>query len=749
LSASERLERLLAQGDFFRVIKMNGKRSLFLEGILTFDELAVSEATPAMLRVGDDLGSYEVRSAGGLADRGAYQEFRAMVERHFGGERVGHQHLVHAWPKDASARAAIAPQYIELLDSTTWLLFWRQMKRDPDTVDSVLTHPYLGVYSREALDRLHEAMLRGDASKFKNKYRMIGARNVPGDPAVPAQQGMVLPDFELRSGNKGPLRAFLEDMIEARISSGDYSGLRDFRAHDFNASAPIDTLAKEWLQPEDLEILKRFEGSFPKMKFSDHSLALNHYRNRIISPLLPWSLRLDLGLKAEILKTEQEAYARSLVKIAKEYLQARSKVDSAGGLVSELYANTIEKLEKAIFDFANEVRLDQDFFRYLTPRPTTLPKLVVSSSGPIDVNQIALGLEYTFRFSVRAENSTQAKREIAATLEAFRESLGGGTIEELSQGGHGHGVSVRYEYTDPSQKVWRFEWDGISRDYVDGKVVNPRGGLLEVPTPKFNPRDAEEIRRLYVAARKTGKLPKRSAGGTHVNVDLAPIFELPPSEGTRRLIQLLVYFESNRELISFLWQHPNRLRAAIPATPKPELFSSLEKFSGGWQELAQLLYDFQYFNPYVGRKPRYMQMDLTGVLFPAVPDEFKKVNIDIKNPQVKWKPDFGNSAKERIEFRLFDAMEDEYLASLQIKYVRALLNATFNSSKKLDYRKPLEEQGRVWIEKPARFIEAAEAHLEELGLSPQEFRPLLLQSWAQRASDPKKGAVAGRVFDDF
>lgn len=747
LDPAIQLERLASTPDFFRLVNMRGKRNLFLDGIITFDELAVTEATPAMLRVGDDLGSYEVRSAGGTADRSAYFAFRDQVEAKLEG-KIGHQHIVHAWPKDASARAAMAPQYLELLDSTTWLLFWRQMKRNPDEVESVLAHPYLGVYSRDALDRLQEAVIENKPEKFKNKYRMVGARNVPGDKAIAEQENLILPDFELRSGNKGAKRSFVEDITESRISSGDYSGLKDYRKYDFNASASIDQIASRFLSREDVEVLERFQESFPKMKYSSRKNAHNHFRNRIVSPLLPWENRLELGTKAATLNVEQKRYAQRLAKVAKAYFAEMAKNPNRVE-VSEIYSTAIERIEKAMYEFSDEVRLDRDFVKYLMPKPNTLPSILVKSTGAIDVNQVGLGIEYTFRFPVRAKDAAQARTEIRTGLEEFKNAMGGGVIEELDLGGHGHGASIRFKYTDPSGKAWRFEWDGVSRDYVDGNVVNPRGGLLEVPTPKFAPQDTQDIKRLYEAARKTGKLPSRSSGGGHVNVDLAPIMKLPPREGAQKLVNLINFFESNREMISFLWQHPNRMRVAIPVEPKGDLFAKLDAFEGDWNALAKILYDHQYFNTLEGRKPRYVQMDVTGAIMPAVPEQYVARDIDIKNPTVKWAPDFG-SGKDRIEFRMFDAMEDEFFAALEIKYIRALMDKTFNASSRIKHKPPLG-LSELWKKDPAEFMKSAEAHLKDLGLDPQEFQPLLIQSWEQRAHDLPGAlpATQPKKFEDF
>ena len=90
----------------------------------------------------------------------------------------------------------MAPKYIELLDAGTWYLFWRQMKRNPTEVESVLGHPYLGVYTRWWLNRLYTAVVEAKPKDFKNKFRMMGARNFKADPEIPEQakvEGGVVP----------------------------------------------------------------------------------------------------------------------------------------------------------------------------------------------------------------------------------------------------------------------------------------------------------------------------------------------------------------------------------------------------------------------------------------------------------------------------------------------------------------------------------------------------------------------------
>jgi hypothetical protein len=750
LSLDERLAFILREPDFFRLISVRGREDLFYDGILKFDDLAITEATPKLLTVGDDLGSYEVRSNGGSTDRTFYFGSRKQVEDFLEG-KVGHQHKVHAWPEDPSARRLMAPKYIELLDAGTWYLYWRQMKRNPSEVESVLTHPYLGVYTRWWLERLYHSVVEAKPKTFKNKFRMIGARSLKPDPGIPEQKDqLAVPDFELRSGNKSDNRDFVEDMIEARIASGDYSGLRDFRDYNFDPTAPISAHAYKWLNREDIEVLEQLEKLLPQMKYSSSPMAHNHFRTKVIAPLLPWESRLNIAYKRDLLEHQQELYAKNLVKIARQYIEDiklwRKKSGKKGVQpkgppseeVLEAREQAIEQIEKAAYRFADRVRLDLDFERYLAPKPTELPDLTVEPSGPVDVNSIDLGIEFSFRFptEVKISSAEIAEREIVRTIEALRTELGGGTIERLSDGGHGHGASIRYKYTDPYDRVWRAEWDGVQREYLKGKLVNPHGGHVEVPSPKYSPQDPlRDVSPVYDAARSGGQRPKRSAGGGHMNVDLSPILKLPAEKGVRMILNLIAYFESNREMITFLWQHPRRGHAARPVDTVPDFGAKIAAFQGDWKDLARFLYEQRYFNPYVGRKPRYVEMDVTGLMHSAVPAEYKKGTLDIKNPNSKWFPDFGKG-KDRIEFRLFDAMPDEYFAALQIKYTRALLNRAFNSKEPIRLITEDQEIKALWRKDPQEFMKAAEAHLRDLGLDPVEFRPLLQDSFEQQQTEP-------------
>ena len=734
MSPQEQIDFLFAAGDVRKRLTKTALGRLFYEEILNFDRLKPSDKKPEGVKITNDLGSYEIVSRG-EADRKKYQEMRAEVEDFLGGP-VGHQHLVHAWPKSKEERAKIAPRYIELLDSGTWFLFWRQLERNPDEVESIMAHEFLGVYPKRSLKRLHDRMVEGDAEHAKDKYRMIGFRSMAGRKEMPGQvQGEFYPDFELRSGNKGVKRDFMEDMLEARLASGDYSGLQDFNSYQFDPAAPVENIAKHLSQPQ-VEVLKAFEEAIPKQR-SDNRYYRQDLRNKIFSPLLPWEQRLPFNLGGESFNRAQKEYGEALSEIAKDFLNRKARTKKPESHAA-LWEETKSKIEKALFEFADKTQLSKAFENYLVPRPGTLPDVRIAS-GPVDVNNIDLGIEFSFRFLGKPQNKADASERISQTASEIAKSLGAKEIKEVEDPeAHGHGLGVKYSLVDEKGQKWRVEWDGVQRYYRDGKPYAPQGGHVEIPSPKAAPQTTDEIRAIYETNRALGQSPSRAAGGAHINIDLQPFFGFPEKEGPRKFVDFLNQFESNREMIQFLWQHPYRTAAAFPLAVNPSLQEKLNQFNGSWDELARLLYQERYFNPYVTRKPGYTQLNLTALMSGLVPDEYQQT-IDIKNPKTTWFPAFGGKGTDRMELRLFDAPPDEYLAALQIKYVRALLNKSLNSPGPIPIEKKYSsEDFENWKNDSTQFSQAAKAHLMDLGLDPKEFLPLIVDSFrVQQTELPK------------
>ncbi len=752
LTPEEQVDYLSSRENPFDVINPAGRDELFALRLLYFSWLKPSQEAPAFVEVGDDVnGSYELRSARGEADRTQYFEQRVLFEAYLEG-LIGHQHFVHAWPTSAVERARIAPQYIELIDSLSWMLYWRQARRSPNEADSILGHRYLGVYSNAALNRLEAAMNEDDPKKFNNKFRMVGARNFSMDPSLPGQtEGGQVVDWEMRSGNKGIKREFVEDLIEARLWSGDYNGVQSYHQHrdEFDPSRSIREHALRFLSEKQLAVVEEFEQKLPQLRWSAHGLAHNHMRNKLLAPLFRWDLRIPSFAKVDILRAAQERYAIQLFEVAKEYLRKYEKVEHNVAL-GELRSEMVGKLEQFQYQFARRVSLEEDFERYLIPRPTgTLPTITVPYDGKINPNLIDLGIEYSFRFPDRPLSRDRANERLKSTAEMVKKyfeaidpiGTAPGLLEELDSTGHGHNLGIRYRYTRANGEIWRIEWDGINRSYTDDGVKRSRSGHIEVPSPKKSPADPEEVRALYLAMRELGQVPRRGAGGAHVNIDLAPLVALGPRQGARKAANLIAYFESNRDMIQFLWQHPFRVRAALAVEQTPELVAGLNSFSGEWNELGTLLYEQRYFNPYITRKPGYAQLNATALMSGAIPKAYQKT-IDIKDPAVKWFPAFGGKGKDRLEFRLFDAPTDEYMAALQVKYVRALLNQALNAPGTVKLKAHFTAaQVAAWKNEDGsvngtQFAVDAIEHFKELGLDPKEFRMLVLEAIRMQEVQP-------------
>lgn len=735
MTAEQRLAELMKLDDPFAVLSVKERAYLFENEILNFDDVSRADITPEPTTIGDDIGSYEVRSAGALADRNAFRRNREEVEKYLEG-KVGHQHKFHAWPEDAKARQEIAPYYIEKLDATTQYLWWRQMKRNPEDVSSILVHPYLGLYTRASLERLHRAVINNDAKRFKNKFRMIGARAFPGSKELGQREDQFVADWELRSGNKGVKRDFIEETVEARLVSGDYTGLRDFRSYDFNPSAPVEQIAGRFVGTEAINTLKKFEEVFPAMNWSPAKTANNHFRNRILSPLMPYENRLNLNHKLQTVRMAQKQYADRVVKVAEKYIEKIEKEKLNPTQLGELREKMTSKLEEAMFAFAKKARLDLDFERYLMPPPTRYPQIQVKSTGPIDVNKIDLGIEYSFRFPM--ESKPEAKDDAAEDVNNFANQLAeaNGTRAEAKTvvAAHGHGISSVFKVPDAEGKVWRAEWDGIQRKYnKKGKVKRAWGGHIEVASPRFSPQQVQgDISRLFQTARANSLIPSRAAGGGHGNFDLTFLKNLPPEQASRMILNLVSYFENNQQLMLFMWMHPQRSHAARPIDIHPKLAEDIRNFRGDLIDLGKLLYKRRYFNTLVGRKPKYVPINLTPLMTPVLPAKYRHEALDIKNPQQQWFPSFGN-VEGRGEARFFDAPTNEQMAGLQIKYMRALMNKAFNSPEAIDLAPKYSQKDlERWKDDPEAFLKEAKAHLAELGLDSQEFMPLLWDSFTIR-----------------
>ena len=752
MTLKERLDYILSVENPLDLFTSSQADALVETRAVTFDDITVNAKAPKGITVGDDLGSWEVRSSMGQIDRSEFLELRSQVEK-FLDQKVGHQHLFHAWPQNSQVRKEIAPYYIEVLDSATWYLFWRQMKRTDTDVGSrtVVDHPYLGVYSTNSLLRLQNIVENNQPEKFKDKYRLVGARSFKAAAEIPKQKGDV-PDWEIRSGNKGVMREFIEAALEARLVTGDYVGIKSFGSYDFNTNVSMYQLASQKVGAADLKVLERFEESFPMLKFAQAANAKNNYRTKILAPLLPWENRFDLNYKLDLFKSAQNRYARSLSNIGRDYLKVIRDPAATQGTKLEARKKALARIKRALQTFANITRLDLDGELYLRPRPKSeIPSIQVATFGPVDVNKVDLGIEYSVRLPVNMDfqNKQQAEKGILSFAEKFAQTTNYSKPESLYQDGHGHGVAVKYNVKDANGDAWRFEWDGIQREYKDGEVVRAYNGHIEIVTPKFSPQAIQgPILDLYQQARTMGLIPRRNAGGAHINFDIAPLKALPVAQGTRALLNLVSYFESNQEVILFMWQHPKRKHAAYPIVRTPEMAERFKSFNGDWKDLGRMLYEVRYFNTFVHRKPKYVPLNLSALMTSVVPTEYVEKTLDIKNKNQAWFPNFAK-VYSRGEVRLFDAPTDEVSAALHIKYFRALMNRTFNSTSAIDLKPVYNEKSiENWKKSPKSWIRTADLHLVELGLDPKEFRSLLWESYMNQVSNTPR-AVDYEIYNQY
>jgi hypothetical protein len=229
------------------------------------------------------------------------------------------------------------------------------------------------------------------------------------------------------------------------------------------------------------------------------------------------------------------------------------------------------------------------------------------------------------------------------------------------------------------------EWDGVSRNYdSEGNILEQtaRGGHIEIVSPKYNPT-INEIRSVYDMMEKESIIPEYKMGGSHINIDFE-VFENNP----KALARFLTIFHENRGIISFMFQHINRLRSAEPVEISSNLEKSLKNFNGNKMELSQLLYNESYFNSRQNRKTRYTQIDVSNYIAPVIPTEFISPDFDVVKARFTggdgWKKQFRVTKYKKLEFRLFDAAKDSLEAALQIKLVRAMLNLALNSETPLN-----------------------------------------------------------------
>ena len=352
----------------------------------------------------------------------------------------------------------------------------------------------------------------------------------------------------------------------------------------------------------------------------------------------------------------------------------------------------------------------EDLKNYIRPKPIAPLSqdlfTVNSARAPpgraaVDVNKIDLGIEYTGTFPLQLDANYSSRERLLNGQRAWvstnhdltfsqREEIIENVASDLARElgaennrpvrlntlSHGHTLEISYEINDPEGRKWIVEWDGINRSYTpQGDIVEDsiRGGVVELVTPKFNPK-VGEIEKIYSVFKENNILPRKESGGGHINIDLAAFSRKP-----RELARFISLFHEHRGIIAMMFQYIDRIKVAEPLEISETLSQKLKNFSGSETDLKKLLYNERYFNTRAGRKTRYIQLVLDAYFQDVIPSKFITNDFDIKNPAVPWRREFNVDPKIRkMEFRLFNAPRNVHESALQIRLVRALLNKALN-----------------------------------------------------------------------
>lgn len=537
---------------------------------------------------------------------------------------------------------------------------------------------------------------------------------------------------EIRAGTKSAeTRRFAKQAILSRYVSNDYSGLASISDYQL---IPTESPEAEKIAVRYGITQKSAESFLEKI-----NSAKNYKGNAMNLEQVPalWSWE-----NVPYLSPAKRAQLRELTRI---FITS----------IADWKAPTYQDMQSALASWAKSANLSNDIANYLRPKPAAssqeLGKLLEfrpARAGPVDVNKIDLGLEYTARYPIRSRSvltdevlpdgrrgwlevqydlsPEERKKTLSDIAIKIGKNLdpGSNPVPELQGlGNHGHSLETAYEFQDKKQRKWRVEWDGIGRDYSPNGTIIPesqRGGHVEVVSPKFVP-EANDLLALQKAFADSSAIPSVAMGGGHINVDLAP-FEGKP----KQLARFLSLVNENRGIISMLFQDPRRLRSAEPIEISDKLAKALAGFDGTEKELKQLLYNERYFNSRVGRKSRYIQLDLSAYFQDVIPEEFIHQDFDIKNDL--WHRNFDVDPKIRkAEFRLFNAPRTAEEGALQIKFVRALLNEALNGSGPVS-GKVADVNYNKYLEDPKMALQELRDLCDRLGLKFEEYRPLFVDS---------------------
>ncbi len=589
----------------------------------------------------------------------------------------GHQWLV--LPKreiaDAEMKKLVGKKIGELYKSVQALITLRGIEMQ----SGILTSMYNEVRSDEYM-RGHS----GTRSVLRSIDNLFSSNT--GAPAL---------NLEQRSGTAfDPTRRLVQQAIISRYYANDWSGLKDSADYTLIPTNPEEITANL----ETRFNVTRFEATralemMGAVHFDGDEETVHGLRTNSLAPFWNWdSVPYLSPTKKELVK-----------RVTREFIKELAALPATPSL---------DRTERILTSFARWsaiADIDTDIEAYLKPAPILVEHgrfgafRSPSQTQRVDVNQQEFGIEFTTRFPLRASSkfteeltkmgkkaflqveydlTAAEKREIIKDFAVrLGAKLNGHAVEpvQVDGAGHGHKINIAYEIPHPTGGTWRVEWDGIGRDYdPNGQVIpgSERGGVIEIVTPKFKPT-AKDVRALYAVMGDVGVRPSFFSGGGHVNFDLAAFAGRP-----KALARFIALFLQSRDVLTAMFQHPGRFGTAEPHAVDQSFVNGLLSFNGTDEDLKRYLYDGGFYNRRLGRKTKYVQMEMSSYFQDVIPAEYVTKDFDIKNDV--WHKQFRvNPSIRKGEFRFFGAPRTEEEAHLQQKLVRALMDKAINDDSPL------------------------------------------------------------------
>lgn len=551
--------------------------------------------------------------------------------------------------------------------------------------------------------------------------------------------------IELRAGTKdAKVQHFVQKVLASRLATHDFGPIQKSSSW---AMVPSQGLLSEFL-PEDIE-KKEMEKMADKYDISLVKIKKFFENFTMVSQNNPKGKDMSRSFLLPLWNWEDAPYLKSKMDLINEITRDFILY------VAEDPDITQDKVREGMRSWVKASNIITDIENYLRPQETFKEDEIphhfpVADKAKVDVNKVDLGIEYSGRFPHKFAADFTAKfddgkrqwletfigytpeereNKIQAVAKSLSIKLGNPAETPIKKtvntNGHGHNLGVSFDLKDPQGRKWRVEWDGIGRSYnSEGKVISGSGrsGHIELVTPKFQPT-MKEIQTVYEAFAENNVIPSHKAGGGHINVDLAAFDKNPKAFG-----RFLSLYHQYRGVMAVLFQDIERLKSAEPVKVTKKLAGALKNFEGTEDELKNLLYQERYFNPRVGRKTRYLQLDIGSYFQDVIPQQFISDDFDINNPEILWRPQFRVDPRIRkMEFRLMDAPVTPQESALQMKLVRALMNKAFNEENELSGSVQAVNY-EEFVNKPDKAFKQLHKMCADLGLNPEDYEGRMAES---------------------